>query len=460
MPEIVELEISDFAENGDGIGRTEGNSEGLAEGLVVFVPNGVPGDRLQVKIIHQKSNLAHGEILKVLRPSSDRVRPSCIVADKCGGCSWQAVSYGRQVRLKHNQVSQALERLGGFEPELIQDTMVLIQAAEQGFGYRNKVSYPLQAGREQVKAGYYQRRSHRLINLNQCPVQDQHFDRFLAEIKQDLQRWSIYEEKTHRGALRHLCLRRGRRTGQVLLTLVTRYWDLVGIEEQAQTWLGYYSNLVGVVLNLNPSRTNVILGKESKCIGGQDFVEEIFLGLKFRLRSETFFQVYTEQAELLVERLIRWLNLQGDELVLDAYGGIGTMTLPLAQRVKRVVAIESQPEAVAQAQLNAELNGITNVECLTGKVEQLLPGINQPVDVIVLDPPRKGCEPEVLAELRRLRPRKLVYVSCNPATLARDLKLLCADQLFQLERWQPFDFFPQTVHVETLVLLSSQAAIA
>lgn len=454
MPEIVELEISDFAENGDGIGR--------ADGLVVFVPNSVPGDRLQVRIIHQKSKVAHAELINLLKPSSDRIRPSCIVADKCGGCSWQAISYERQLRLKHNQVNQALERIGGFAPELVQDTMVLIQGAAQAFGYRNKVSYPLQAGKAQnhVKAGYYQRRSHRLINLNQCPVQDQHFDRFLAEIKQDLSRWSIYDEKTHRGALRHLCLRRGRRTGQVLLTLVTRYWELDGIAEQAQTWLNNYSNLVGVILNLNRDRTNVILGKESKCIAGQDFVEEIFLNLKFKLRSETFFQIYTEQAELLVEQLIRWLNLQGDEMVVDAYGGIGTITLPLAQRVQKVVAIECQPEAIAQTQINAELNGITNVTCLTGKVEQILPGIDQTIDVVVLDPPRKGCEPEVIDQLRRLRPQKLVYVSCNPATLARDLKLLCADQLFQLERWQPFDFFPQTVHVETLVLLSSQTAIA
>jgi 23S rRNA (uracil1939-C5)-methyltransferase len=451
--ETINLEISDFAESGDGIGKYEG--------CVVFVPNAVPGDRLNAKIIYLKSNLAHAQIVNLELASIHRVRPKCIVADKCGGCSWQTVSYSQQIRLKHNQVLQALQRIGGFDQDLLQETMLPIEAAEESLGYRNKVTYPLQASdrRDQVKAGYYQRGTHKLINLNQCPVQDPHFDRFLAQIKQDIQaqNWRIYDEKTHQGALRHLSLRIGRRTNKVLLTLVTRSWEIPRLEEQAEQWLNQYSNLAGVMLNLNRDRTNAILGKETRCIAGEEYIEEIFAGLRFQLRAETFFQIYTEQAEIMVEQILRWLQLKGDETLIDAYAGIGTLTLPLAQQSKKVIAIESQPQAVEQAKVNAQINQINNVECLIGKVEEILPSLNldsTQVDVVVLDPPRKGCDLAVLTELRKLKPKKLIYVSCNPATLARDLNILCADGVFKLERWQPFDFFPQTVHVETLVLLS------
>lgn len=453
--EIINLEISDFADSGDGVGKYEG--------CVVFVPNAVPGDRLNAKIVYVKANLAHAQIVTLESPSIHRVRPKCIVADKCGGCSWQTVSYSHQLRLKHNQVLQALQRIGGFDQEHLQETMIPIQAAAESLGYRNKVTFPLQASdrRDQVKAGYYQRGSHKLINLNQCPVQDPHFDRFLAQIKLDIQDqgWRIYDEKTHQGTLRHLSLRIGRRTGKILLTLVTRSWEIPGIEEQAEQWLNQYSNLSGVMLNLNRDRTNAILGKETRCIAGDEYIEEIFAGLRFQLRAETFFQIYTEQAEAMVEQILRWLQLEGTETLIDAYAGIGTLTLPLAKQVKKVIAIESQPQAVEQAITNAHINHITNVECLTGKVEEVLPNLNldaEQIDLVVLDPPRKGCDLTVLEQLRILKPKKLIYVSCNPATLARDLKILCADQVFKLERWQPFDFFPQTVHVEALVLLSSK----
>jgi len=453
--ETINLEISDFADSGDGVGKYEG--------CVVFVPNAVPGDRLNAKIVYVKANLAHAQIVTLESPSIHRVRPKCIVADKCGGCSWQTVSYSHQLRLKHNQVLQALQRIGGFDQEHLQETMIPIQAAAESLGYRNKVTFPLQASdrRDQVKAGYYQRGSHKLINLNQCPVQDPHFDRFLAQIKLDIQDqgWRIYDEKTHQGTLRHLSLRIGRRTGKILLTLVTRSWEIPGIEEQAEQWLNQYSNLSGVMLNLNRDRTNAILGKETRCIAGDEYIEEIFAGLRFQLRAETFFQIYTEQAEAMVEQILRWLQLEGTETLIDAYAGIGTLTLPLAKQVKKVIAIESQPQAVEQAITNAHINHITNVECLTGKVEDILPNLNldaEQVALVLLDPPRKGCDLTVLEQLRILKPKKLIYVSCNPATLARDLKILCADRVFKLERWQPFDFFPQTVHVETLVLLSSK----
>jgi 23S rRNA (uracil1939-C5)-methyltransferase len=449
--QIIALEIADLADSGEGIGRYQD--------LVIFVPNTVPGDRIEAKIVYQKANLAHAQIVSITSPSPHRVRPSCIVADKCGGCDWQSVSYAHQLRIKHNKVLQALQRIGSFTEELLQETMQPIQGAAESLRYRNKVMFPLAADdrSDKVKAGYYQRRSHKLINLNQCPVQDEHFDRFLANIKLDIQTqgWQIYDEKKHRGALRHLGLRIGRRTGQVLLTLVSRTWEIPGLVEQAEQWLANYSDLVGVMLNYNSDRTNAILGKETRCIAGQEYIEEIFAGLRFQLKADTFFQIYTEQAEAMVEQILRGLKLQGTETLIDAYAGIGTLTLPLAKQVKRAIAIESQYQATEQAKINAQINQISNVECLTGTVEQILPQLEVQADVVILDPPRKGCQVEVLEQLRSHPPKQLVYVSCNPATLARDLKILCADGIFQLQQWQPFDFFPQTVHVETLVFLSA-----
>jgi 23S rRNA (uracil1939-C5)-methyltransferase len=222
----------------------------------------------------------------------------------------------------------------------------------------------------------------------------------------------------------------------------------------AQTWLERYDKVVGVILNCNPDKTNAIFGKESRCIAGKDYLLEKFAGLTFRLRGDTFFQVYTEQAEKMLKIIEEELNLEGTEILLDAYAGIGTIALPLAEQVKQAIAIEIQPQATAQGKLNAELNGIDNVVFHTGKVEELISTLNLQPDIVILDPPRKGCEPEVITFLRENPPDRLVYVSCNPATQARDLKLLCEGDRYQLTRIQPIDFFPQTSHVEAIAFLT------
>jgi 23S rRNA (uracil1939-C5)-methyltransferase len=279
---------------------------------------------------------------------------------------------------------------------------------------------------------------------------------FLENVKLDMQKrgWLIYDEQYHRGLLRHFSLRIGRHTGQVLLTLVSTAWDVPQLEEQAHAWLEQYPQLVGVMLNHNSIRTNTIFGAETRCIAGRDYVEERFAGLMFQLRADTFFQVYTEQAEAMVYAIQKELKLQGDEILLDAYAGIGTISLPLSQSVKQVVAIEIQPQATQQAMHNAQMNGIDNVQFLTGKVETLLPTLELEPMIAILDPPRKGCEPSVIAYLLAHPSQQIVYVSCNPATLSRDLKLLCAENTYRIARIQPFDFFPQTSHVESVVFLS------
>jgi 23S rRNA (uracil1939-C5)-methyltransferase len=276
----------------------------------------------------------------------------------------------------------------------------------------------------------------------------------LAEIKQDIQEmgWSVYDEGRHQGRLRHLSLRIGRRTEEMLLTLVSTEWNLQNLEVQAQKWLTRYPKLVGVSVNRNPNRTNAIFGEETRCIAGQPYLQEEFGGLQFQLRPETFFQVNTEAAEALLNAIVEQLALGGNEVLVDAYCGIGTFTLPLAQRVRQALGIEVQLASVEQARMNAQLNGITNVTFQTGTVEKLLPQLENKPDVVLLDPPRKGCEGTVIETLLEASPERIVYVSCKPGTLARDLKILCQGG-YHLSYLQPADFFPQTSHVECAAFL-------
>lgn len=442
--QLVEVLINDLTDSGDGVGRWGER--------VVFVPDSVPGDRALVRLIRVNPQYAHGKIHELLEESDHRIRPNCIVADKCGGCQWQHIAYEYQVEAKRNQVIQALERIGGFSSCPPVDPVL----TSPNLDYRNKATYPLgTSATGQVQAGYYQKGSHQLINLNQCPVQDSRLNPLLAQVKQDIQQrgWRVYDERRHKGQVRHLALRIGRRTGEMLLTMVVKNWDLPGIEDIAQEWLDRYPQLVGVSLNRNTERTNAIFGCETRCIAGRAYLLEQFAGLEFQVRPDTFFQVYTEASEALLQVIMRQLNLQGNEVVVDAYCGIGTLTLPLAQQVGQAIGLEVQPEAVEQAQLNAQRNKITNVRFQLGQVEKLLPQLALAPDIVLLDPPRKGCDRTVIETLLHSSPRRLVYVSCKPATLARDLKLLCQAGNYRLTRVQPADFFPQTAHVECAAFL-------
>ncbi|PSB63867.1 23S rRNA (uracil(1939)-C(5))-methyltransferase RlmD, partial [filamentous cyanobacterium CCP1] len=292
------------------------------------------------------------------------------------------------------------------------------------------------------------------VNLNQCPIQDARLDPLLAEVKQDIQQrgWSIYNETKHQGKLRHLGLRIGRRTGEMLLTLVSKESQIEGLEEQAAQWLERYSSLVGVCLNVNPDRTNAIFGQETDCIAGKPSLQEEFAGLKFQIQPTTFFQVNTEQAEALLQFITAELSLQGHEILVDAYCGVGTLTLPLAKQVRQAIGIEIQSAAIEQAKINAALNQITNIDFQAGAVEQRLPSLPMTPDIVLLDPPRKGCDRSVINALLAIQPAQIVYVSCNPSTLARDLKQL--SEAYDLTLVQPADFFPQTAHVECAALLT------
>ncbi|ELR96413.1 23S rRNA (uracil(1939)-C(5))-methyltransferase RlmD [Gloeocapsa sp. PCC 73106] len=443
--QLIELEIEDLNHQGEGVGRFDG--------CVVFVPDTVVGDRALVRIVHQKKQHRDGKLEKVLVPSPHRIRPHCIVADKCGGCQWQHIDYDYQTQIKRNQVQETLARVGGFDTITVAETLTQVDS----LGYRNKATYPLGVSlTQQIQAGYYRKGTHKLINLNQCPVQDPRLNPLLEEVKEDIQQrgWSIDQHLKGTGQLRHLSLRIGRRTGEILLTLVTTTWNLPGILPQSQSWLERYPSLVGVALNLNQAKTNRIFGEQTRTIQGKPYLREIFAGLELHLRPETFFQVNTETAEALLQIIRERLHLQGTELLIDAYCGIGTFTLPLAQEIAQAIGIEVQASSVEQARLNATVNSITNATFYTGAVEALLPELPR-ADILLLDPPRKGCDRVVIETIRQTRPSRLVYISCQPATLARDLRLLCADDFYRLTFIQPADFFPQTPHVEVVAFLES-----
>lgn len=445
--QIIELEITDLNTSGEGVGRFANK--------VVFVPNTVTGDRLTAKVVHSKAKFARAKVEQLTSPSSYRIRPQCMVADKCGGCQWQHIEPAYQRKAKRQQVIQALQRIGGFADIQVQP----ILHTSNFLNYRNKSTYPLARSISgQVQAGYYRQGSHKLINLNQCPVQDERLHPLLKEVKQDIQQrgWSIYNENNHQGKLRHLALRIGVNTGEMLLTLVTTSPKLTGIEAQAKLWLDKYPGLVGICLNINSDRTNAILGQTTYTIAGKSYLREIFAGVELHIGADTFFQVNTHAAELLYQAIIDQLNLSGDETIIDAYCGIGTFSLPLAQKVRQVVGIEINHAAIQQAQKNAVLNQIRNITFHTGKVKNCLEQIKLKPDIFLLDPPRKGCDPQVIETLLSLQPPYIVYISCKPSTLARDIQLLCQSNIYQPVYIQPADFFPQTTHVECFVILKKK----
>ncbi len=441
---LIELEISDLSNSGDGVGRWQSR--------VVFVSNTVTGDRVLVRLIRVKPKYAYGKLETLLSASPHRIRPRCIVADKCGGCQWQHISDEYQAIVKHNIVVETLKRIGNFHQIEIKSTLT----NKNTLDYRNKATYPLgYSPTGQIQAGYYRLNTHQIVNLNQCPVQDHRLNPLLASVKQDLQKFglSIYNEKTHQGQLRHLSFRIGRHTGEILLTLVSTDWNLPKIQELAQLWMDRYSELVGVNLNYNPHSTNVIFGSQTQTIAGRNYLKENFAGLELRLLPDTFFQVNTEAAELLLKVMMEQLNLKGDEFLVDAYCGIGTFTLPLAQQVKEAVGIEIQEASVIQARLNAQINQIHNVTFMAGSVENTLPQLQHKPDLVLLDPPRKGCATSVIDTLLKIQPLKIVYISCQISTLARDLKLLCNKNNYRLQLVQPVDLFPQTAHIEIIAYL-------
>ena len=438
----VQVLVTDLDRQGRGIARHGGQ--------VLFVEGGLPGDRATVRLLPRRRGQTTARLLSILEPSSQRRRPPCILADHCGGCSLQALSSEGQQQWKQALVRQTLQRIGGLDGPF---SPLLTSPNE--LGYRNRAIIPLERLADgRLRAGYYRRGSHRIVNMNHCPVLDPRLDALIAPLKADLEvrSWPVDRHGGNGGGLRHLALRVGQNTGELLITLIAGDDALEGLHEQAQIWMERWPELVGVTLNLQPRPTNQLFGAHSRTLAGRDWLHEHFAGLVLQIASDTFFQVHTAQAERLVPLLESALpNPSG--LLVDAFCGIGTFSLPMARLGWQVLGLEQHAGAVALAQRNATLNGLSDhcrFQCVD--VVDGLDAVLPRAQALLLDPPRKGLDPRVLAAIAATPPPHLLYLSCDPATLARDLRHLCANG-YRLMSVQPIDFFPNTSHVETLARL-------
>ena len=445
----TKAEVSITGLSHDGLGVARFGSQ------VVFVPGALPGETARIRFSVKAKRHWLAELEQLVVRSGDRQKPPCILADHCGGCSLQHLVDPAQALWKTQKVQDAIARIAHLplasEP---------ILATEQTLGYRNRAIIPLEredSGR--VRAGYYRRGSHQIVNMNRCPVLDPRIDSLIAPLKADLEAtaWPVDVDLQAEGGLRHLALRVGANTGEVLITLVSSHAQLEGLALLAAQWMARWPQLVGVCLNLQPKPTNTLLGEETRVIAGRNWLLESFCGLDYRISADTFFQVNTAQAERVVPLVLQALASMPTGALVDAYCGIGTYTLPLAAKGWTVHGIELSAEAVKQAKVNAEINNLTGRATFeAGVVSRCLPEHLIHCDGLFLDPPRKGLDRFVVEAILLRPPQTLIYLSCDPATLARDLALLTAEA-FQLESLQPIDFFPQTTHVETLAVLRRQS---
>ncbi len=440
------ITIEDIGHNGEGIGRIEG--------MTVFVEGGVPGDLLKVKIEEVKKNYAIGKIIKIVNPSENRVQPVCPIAEVCGGCQIQQIDYATQLKLKTNRVRANIERIGKLENVIIHNTLGMASPAH----YRNKAQFPVGRLGQEAVIGFYKKGSHEIIDTESCHIQHAVNDTLISVMKTYIvnHQVSTYDEKTGKGLLRHVLTKVGFSTGEIMVILVTNGRELPGKEDLIENLTANIPGIKSIVQNINTKKGNTILGRECITLYGSDQIVDTLGGLKFNISPLSFFQVNPMQTEVLYGKALEYAGLTGKESVFDVYCGIGTISLFLAKKAKHVYGIEVVEAAIEDAQENARINDIENVTFYAGEAEEVVPKLYKAgiqADVVVVDPPRKGCDEKVLDTIVKMNPERVVYVSCNPATLARDLRYL-EDRGYRTVEVQPVDMFPHTAHVETVVLIT------
>ena len=459
------VKITDIGVNGEGIGKVDG--------YTLFIKDAVIGDTVEAKVMKAKKNYGYARLMKVLSPSPDRVTPRCEFARKCGGCQIQEMSYGRQLAFKEQKVHGNLERIGGFSKELLDRVMEPVLGMEEPFGYRNKAQFPFGTDKQgNPVTGFYAGRTHDIIPNTDCALGAPVNREILETILGFMKKYQIpsYDEKTGNGLIRHVLIRCGSATGEIMVCLVVNGEEIPHADALIDR-LAEMPGMTSITLSPNTRRTNVIMGDSFKVLWGQGYITDHIGNIKYQISPLSFYQVNPVQTEKLYSLALEYADLKGGETVWDLYCGIGTISLFLAQKAGKVYGVEIIPQAIDDARKNAEINGIENAEFFVGKAEEVLPrwyrenegaeaGLRGDrsrarADVIVVDPPRKGCDEALLDTIVKMQPEKVVYVSCDPATLARDLKVLCGKG-YELERVRAVDMFPMTVHVETVVLLSQQ----
>lgn len=443
--EYYDATFEDLTHDGLGVAKING--------FPIFVKNGLPGEKAKIKVIKVKKGYGYGRLIELYEQSPDRAEPSCPVYKQCGGCQLQHLSYDGQLRAKQKHVKEVMARIGKLENVIVHPVIGM----KDPWRYRNKAQVPVGEREGGLVAGFYQERSHEIIDMDACLIQQEMNDAVVRTVKKICEKYRIpaYNEVTHKGVLRHIMARYGAATQEVMVVLITRTAELPHKKKIVQEIIESVPNVKSIIQNINPKRTNVIMGDETKVLWGAEYIYDYIGDIKFAISARSFYQVNPEQTKVLYEKALAYAQLTGEETVIDAYCGIGTISLFLAKKAKKVYGVEVVPEAIEDAKRNAALNSITNVEFAVGEAEAVIPkwyeqGIR--ADCIVVDPPRKGCDETLLQTIIAMKPKRVVYVSCNPATLARDLRIL-EDGGYQTLEVQPVDMFPHTAHVECCALI-------
>ena len=458
--DIVTVEITDIGVSGEGIGHVDG--------YTLFIKDAVIGDVVEAKVMKAKKNYGYARLMKVITPSEYRVEPKCAFARRCGGCQIQEMSYDRQLVFKDQKIRGNLERIGGFTKDQIDTVMQPVVGMEHPFGYRNKAQFPFGTDKEgNPITGFYAGRTHDIIANTDCALGVEQNKEILEIILQYMRENKIksYDEKTGKGLIRHALIRYGFKTKEIMVCLVVNGKKLPKAERLIEKLI-QIEGMTSITISPNTRRDNVIMGDSYEILWGQGYITDYIGNVKYQISPLSFYQVNPVQTEKLYGLALEYADLKGDETVWDLYCGIGTISLFLAQKAKQVYGVEIVPQAIDDAKENAKINAIDNAEFFVGKAEEVLPeyyaeyerehnGETARADVIVVDPPRKGCDETLLETIVKMQPEKVVYVSCDSATLARDLKYLCANG-YEIRMCRGVDQFPQSVHVETVVLLSQQ----
>lgn len=440
-----EVDITGFGYEGEGVGKVKD--------FTVFVQGALKGETVKAKIVKISKNFSFGKLLEVVNPSKDRVIPTCPIYRRCGGCQLQHLSYEGQLKFKKDRVEDCLKRIGGLDINdmTIHETKGMIDP----YRYRNKVQLPIGKKDGKVVIGFYAERSHEIINMDSCLIQNEESDKAAEITRNWAEKYDIdaYNEEDNSGKLRHIMIRKAFKTGEVMVVLVTNGEVLPHKQEFIDELLEKIPGVKSIIQNVNTEKTNIILGTNCITLWGQDYITDYIDKFKFHISALSFFQVNPIQTEVLYKTVMDYTELTGEETVFDAYCGTGTISLFLSQYAKKVYGVEVIPQAIENAKHNAEDNNITNAEFIIGKSEVAIPElIKQGVyaDIVVVDPPRKGCERDLLEAIGKMNPSRIVYVSCDPGTLARDLAILKGFGYITKEV-QPVDMFPQTAHVECVV---------
>jgi len=445
--QLFEAEITGLTSEGSGVCRVDG--------MAVFVPSTAVGDIIRVKIVKVLSSYAFGIVDEILAPSADRIEMDCPVCSKCGGCVYRHISYEAECRAKASVVEDSFRRIGGLDPEFEHFHGALDESR-----YRNKAQYPLAVVDGKAVCGFYAPRSHRVIPVKDCPLQPEIFSEIIADVLKYINSRgiSVYDEKTNTGHLRHIYLRKGTHSGEIMLCLVSRKDINRELKELVKSLKEIYPQIVSVVLNINPDKTNVILGKKCITLFGSDTISDVMCGNKVEISPLSFYQVNTVQAECLYAKALEYAAPIAESVIADLYCGAGTIGLSMAEKAGKIVGVEIIPQAVENANKNAAENNISNAQFYCGDAGEVFSKLRKQgcsPDIIVLDPPRKGCSEETLQTVCEANPKKIVMISCNPSTAARDAKILSQNGYF-VEKVCGFDLFPRTKHVECVVLLTRQ----